>query len=68
MRERLRIRIGQLYRQKRNKMTLEVFGKASKDKWKTRVLTAKPGVYNGSHTMNEFSLRRYYDLIEKTAI
>ncbi len=59
-----RIRIGQVYVHKRNKMELEVVGKAGA-KWKTRVLTIKSGVYNGTHTMAESVIRWHFILIPK---
>lgn len=60
---RLKVRVGQVYRQKNHKMAVEIFGKAG-EKWKARVLTPKRGVYNGSHKLANFTLYKHYNLIE----
>lgn len=60
---RLKVRVGQIYRQKGHKIAVEIFGKAG-EKWKARVLTEKYGVYNGSHKLANFTLWKYYELVE----
>jgi hypothetical protein len=61
---RIKVRVGDIYRQKKHKMSVEIFGKAG-EKWKARVLTEKPGVYNGSHKLATFTIWKYYEKVEK---
>lgn len=61
---RIKVRRGQVYQSKRAAhVQVEIFGK-SRDKWKARILTPKRGVYAGSHTFSDNSLRANFTLIE----
>lgn len=65
---RIRVRVGQIYRQKRHKVAVEIFGRSGSDKWKARILTEKPGVYAGSHTLANFTIWKYYEQVEKSDV
>lgn len=56
------VRKGQIYKSVSSKMIVEVFG-MSGSKYKTRVLTDKPGVYAGTHTLSRKSIATRFKLI-----
>lgn len=56
------IKLNQIYKSKRSDLTLIVTGRKG-GKYRCKVLTEKPGVFNGSHSMCEQTLRRQYILI-----
>lgn len=58
-----RPKIGQIWKSKRGEMVVIITGK-SKDKWRTKILTEKPGVYNGSHTLSRMSLYKNFIFLE----
>lgn len=61
----MKIRLNQVYRSKRHpNICLEVIGKRKSCKWLTRILTEKPGVYAGSHSMPEFILKKEFELLD----
>jgi hypothetical protein len=53
------IQCGQIYRHRKHGEQLLIFREKG-DRWKAKVLTAKPGVYAGTHTMLSFILRQKY--------
>lgn len=56
------IRKGQIWQSKtKDNIQLEICGK-KRDKWLTKVLTNKPGVYNGTHTMADYTLYKKFKL------
>lgn len=56
------VKINQVYRSKQSGTQVLIAGK-KKDKWLTKVLTEKPGVYNGTHTLSDLVLLKRYELI-----
>ena len=58
-----RPRIGQVYSNIQDSLQVEIFGKTKNDKWKTRVLTAKPGKYAGTHSLSNKTLAAKFKLI-----
>ncbi len=56
------IKRGQIYKS-RNGMHIEIAGK-KQSKWLGKVLTAKPGVYNGSHKLAETTIKKHFELIK----
>lgn len=46
-----------------NKLKVQVVGPVGGHKWRTRILTAKRGVYNGTHTLSEKTLAKQYQLL-----
>ena len=61
--EKERVRIGQVYKSIKNNMFIEIAGKKD-SKWLAKVLTAKKGVYNGSHRMAEMTLKKHFELLK----
>lgn len=61
------IRIHELYRSIRNRFVVEIIGKKGA-KFSTRILTDKPGVYNGSHTLSPQTIYKGYELVTKDQI
>lgn len=57
-----KIQLGQVYRSNNNGLQILVAGKKDA-KWLCKVLTEKPNVYNGSHRMSEYVLRKRFTLI-----
>lgn len=56
------VKKGQIWRSKgREDLQIEICGK-TRDKWRTRILTNKPGVYHGSHTMSDYTLYKRFNL------
>jgi hypothetical protein len=60
----LSIRRHQIYKAKRSDVVVEISGKNGGG-WRARVLTDKPGVYNGSHTLADRTLKRCYVLVQE---
>lgn len=58
-----RILKGQLWKSKRNDLVVEVL-KFHKGHWQVRKLTEKPGVYNGTHGLHEYTMRHGFVLID----
>lgn len=59
------IKVNQIYKHKKTSdYQVEIIGKSRRDKWKARILTNKPGVYNGSHTLSAFTIKRQFELVE----
>lgn len=56
------IRINQVYKNRVSNMQILIAGKKG-GKWKAKVLTEKPGVYAGTHSFAEFTLRHQFILI-----
>lgn len=63
MKNRETIKINQTWRSKKNNYQLLITGKSG-GKFKTKVLTDKPGVFGGSHTMAPQSIWLNYVLIK----
>lgn len=59
---KMKVKIGQIYKSIHSDMQVVVKGK-SNDKWKTAILTNKPGVYNGSHTLSNYTIKHKFELI-----
>jgi len=57
------IRRNQIYKQKGNNFHILIAGR-KRDKWLTKVLTGKPGVYKDTHTMADRTLNKRYELVE----
>ncbi len=60
---KIAVRIGQVYRSKKSNCQVEIIGKAKSDRWKARILSNKPGVYKGTHSLAIFTIYKNYDLI-----
>lgn len=45
-------------------MQLLIAGKAKGVLWKTKVLTEKPDVFNGTHTMNQWTIWHKFELLK----
>jgi hypothetical protein len=59
------IKKNQVWKQKGSTFTLVISGKSkSSHKWKTKVLTQKPDVYAGTHTMSQWTLYSKFELIK----
>lgn len=58
------IKINQIWRNKISNMQVIVTGKKGSFHWKCKVLTDKPDVYNGSHTMSQWILWKRFELIK----
>lgn len=56
------IKKGQIYKAKKSNSQVEIGGKKG-GKWLAKVLTDKPGVYNGSHRLAERTLNKQFTLI-----
>lgn len=56
------IKVGQIYKHRHSNQQLLVAGKKG-DMWNTKVLTGKPGVYNGSHKMSEYWLLKHFEQV-----
>lgn len=59
----MRVEKGQIWKQKNSNFYLLIAGKKG-SKWNTKVLTDKPGVYNGTHKMSEFILKMRYEICD----
>lgn len=57
------IRINQIYKSKKSSLRMIICGKHN-GKWRTKVLTDKEDVFNGSHSVTDQTLRTRYILIE----
>lgn len=53
----------QIWRSKRSNFQIYIYKKKG-DKWLVKVLTEKPDVYNGTHTMNRVTILKRYNLIQ----
>lgn len=63
--EKVQIKLNQVWKSKLSSFQIVISGKAKEShKWKTKVLTEKPGVFAGSHTMSEHTLWKKFDLIK----
>lgn len=60
----MNIKLHQVYKSVFSNLMIEVIGKKG-SKFKTRILTEKYGVYAGSHTMTEITIRKQYILLDK---
>lgn len=56
------VKRGQIWKQKGHAVTVIITG-SNGGRWKAKVLTDKPGVYNGSHTFTQQTLNARYDLL-----
>lgn len=56
------IKKGQIYKANRNSQQVEIFGKKG-GKWLAKILTEKPGVYHGTHTLAERTIEKQFTLI-----
>ena len=56
------IKLNQIYKQKGHEFYIVISSKKG-SKWGAKVLTNKPGVYKGSHSMNEYTLKAKYELV-----
>lgn len=56
------IKRNQIWKNKRSDFQILVAGKKGR-KWNCKVLTNKPGVFNGSHTMADITLWKKFDLL-----
>ena len=61
--EKPRVKRGQVYKSKYSPLLVEIFKKHGA-RWKARVLTTKSKVYNGSHTLSEYSLKSKFRLVD----
>ena len=59
-----RIKLHQVYKSKQSGIHVEIIGHKG-GKYKTRVLTAKTGVYNGSHLLASRTIQKMYELVDK---
>lgn len=57
------IKLHQTYRNKKNNYQIYIDGKKKGDKWLAKVLTSKPGVFNGSHSMAARTIMKDFDLV-----
>jgi hypothetical protein len=57
------IKRGQVWKQIGHDFQIVVTGKSG-GKWKCKVLTDRPGVFNGTHSMVEFTFWKKYELIK----
>lgn len=57
------IKKGQVYKSWQNNSYILIDGKKDA-KWLAKVLTDKPGVFNGSHKMAERTLHKHYTLCQ----
>lgn len=57
--QRIKVRINQVWQSVQSGMRVEIIGKKG-DKWQTRVLTDRHGVYAGTHTLTIHTLRSKY--------
>jgi len=57
------IKKGQIYKGNRNNTQIEISGKKG-GKWQAKVLTIRPGVYNGSHSFTERTIKKNFTLCE----
>lgn len=62
MRNKPTIKKGQIWKQKTSEMQVIITG-VSGGKWRSKVLTDRPGVYAGSHTMSPHTLYLRYELV-----
>lgn len=58
------IKRNQVWKQKGTNFRILIHSNKGGIMWKCKVLTEKEGVYNGSHTMTEYTLRKRYDLCD----
>jgi len=62
------VKKGQLYKRMPQNgdppVFLEVIGVKKDNRFLTRILTDRPGVYAGSHSMSKVSLYKYWELVE----
>jgi hypothetical protein len=59
------IRINQVWKQKGSTFAILIAGKAKvSNKWKTKVLSEKPNVFKGSHTMSQWTLYAKFELVQ----
>lgn len=57
------IRKGQIYKQNNMELFVIITGKKG-GKWRAKILTEKPGVYRGQHTLSENVLKYRFSLHE----
>jgi hypothetical protein len=57
------IKKGQIYRKKKGGQQLLIFRKVKSSHWQAKVLTDRPGVYNGTHKMLSQVLIKDWELI-----
>lgn len=57
-----KVKVGQIYKSRYSGIQVQISGRKG-DKWLTKVLTAKPGVYKGSHTLSLLSIRQRFELM-----
>lgn len=63
----VKVRLNQIYQSRRHAhIRVEIVRKAKNDKWKARILTERPGVYSGTHTLAKYTLEKEFTLIEKS--
>lgn len=62
--EKTPIKKNQVWKNKQSSFQVVISGKANAShKWKAKVLTEKPDVYAGSHTLSQWTLWKKFDLI-----
>lgn len=58
-----KVHLGQVYKAIGNNTQVLIAGK-KRSKWLGKVLTEKPGVFHGTHTLNERTLEKRYELMQ----
>jgi hypothetical protein len=61
--KKVKIIVGQIYINRKNNLQILIAGR-KRDKWLTKVLTEKPGVYNDTHTMSNYTIFKRFTLLE----
>lgn len=56
------IKVNQIWRNRVSNFQILVAGKKGV-KWNCKVLTEKPDVYNGSHTMSQWTIWKKFELL-----
>ena len=58
----MKIKLNQIYKSIGHSQYV-VVAKKKGEKWKVKILTDQPGVYKGTHTLAERTIRKCYELI-----
>ena len=62
--EAVRIERGQIWKSKSNDCQVEIIQKKGGTMWKARKLTSRTGRFNGTHTLNERTLKKGFIRLE----
>jgi hypothetical protein len=55
---------GQIWASRRSDSQVLIHQKVGGFQWKVKVLTNKTGVFNGTHTLTEHTLRKGFELLQ----